>query len=285
MTAKRPKSTEVHAAAGAQVIQRIKISDIIVPEVRVTSYYDDETKSRIAGTFRRLGILGALILVRVGDKYEVADGKNRIDQALAAGETEIDAAIIAGSEVDTLLLNLALTKTHGKARASDMVRVIRELVETHGMDSDQIRDQTGLTRDYIEKLMRISTAAPSVQEALDQEIIGVGHAYQISRLPHAIQQDEIIAKYQVWRFPIRDLTEQIDAVLREMDNMAAAPPPGPSAAPSPPRKHVCQGCQQEAEPSALRYVEICPECFSELWRKGKARQAAAAENLDQGGGA
>ena len=251
---------------------RVAIADIVTPDVRVTAQYDGDALEKMRGTCKALGIQGAVILVKVGDQYEVADGKNRIDRALEMGEKFIDAAVTEGSAKDTLVVNLALTRSHGKTRVMDMVRVIQELESAHGMDSEEIRDSTGLTRDYIERILQISTASQSVLDALDAEVIGVGHAYELSRLPTFIQQDEVCARHQVWRFTVRELKDQVDAVIREMDNIRHEAVNPPSGDPPPPRIVKCDGCHEITEPRDLRSVFICPACFNELWRKARDRK-------------
>jgi len=265
-------------------LSRISIADIVVPDVRVTAIYDDEAIEKMRGTCRALGIQGTVILVKVGDKYEVADGKNRIDRALEMGETTIEAAVTEGSPKDTLLVNLALTKSHGKSRVSDMVQVIKELADVHGMGPDDIRDATGLSREYIEKIMKISGASQSVLEAIDQEIIGVGHAYELSRLPSTIQQDEVVARHQVWRFTVRELKEQVDMVLKEMEFIQNAPVQVPLREDPPPRVVKCDGCLTITEPRDLRSVLICPSCYTDIWRAAQARKLEAAKSEDDTGG-
>ncbi|GAI95330.1 unnamed protein product, partial [marine sediment metagenome] len=56
------------------------------------------------------------------------------------------------------------------------------------------------SRDYIEKVVKISRASPEVLFALDQGAIGVGRAFELCRLPYAIMPDELTAKYQVYRY-------------------------------------------------------------------------------------
>lgn len=255
---------------------RVAIADIVIPDVRVTAQYDDEAVEKMRGTCRALGIQGTVILVKVGDKYEVADGKNRIDRAAEMGETTIEAAITEGTSQDTLIVNLALTKSHGKSRVGDMVKVIRELAEVHHQGPDDIRDSTGLSREYVERILKISGAAPSVLEAIDAEIIGVGHAYELSRLPSFIQQDEVMARYNVWRFTVRELKEQVDAVLREMQAIASAPVQVPPPEQPAPRLAKCDGCLKVTEPRDLRSVLICPECYTEIWRRAQARKEEEA---------
>ena len=254
-------------------LRQVQVDLIDIPPVRVTAQYDEEHLQLLKDSLAAMGTVNPIILTLDGGRFLVVDGLHRLQEARARGEKAISAVVYEGGPKEALLMNLVLNRVRGKMKASEMVAVIRSLWKEHGLDSDAIGEQTGLGRDYVEKLQRISQAAPSVQEALDREIIGVGHAYELARLPSPIQQDEVIAKYQVWRFTVKELKEQVDMVLREMEGLKAqTPSAAPKEPPAPPRFY-CEGCKQEVAPRYLKAVQVCPDCFSEVWRLGRARAA------------
>lgn len=260
-------------------LRRIDPKTIKWPEVRVTAQFDADLYAQFKESIKSVGQIAPIICYQVGEEIVGCDGKHRCDEAIMNGEGAVDVVLIPGDEVDVLTKNIFLDHLRGKTPVSQMVRVISSLYKDYGLDPNQIKEKTGLTREYIEKLIKIGFASPSVQEALDQGVIGVGHAFELSRLPHPIQQEEIIAKHQVWRFSIPELKEQIDAVLAEMQKLDKEAPLPPPTEPATPRKYYCEGCKQEAEPRYLRPVMLCPDCFGSVWRLAKA---AAAPKVDAG---
>lgn len=243
---------------------QVEVSRILVPEVRVTAVYDDELRELLKDTMKAMGMLTPVVVVQTSDGYRLVDGLHRLQEVMAQGGTMVDAVVYEGEEKDTLLMNLILNRTRGKTRASEMVKVIGALYQEYEMDPDAIKEKTGLSRDYIEKLITISQASESVKDLLDREIIGVGHAFEISRLPAEIQQDEVCAKVQVWRYTVKDLKELVDETLRLME----APPGAPAqVATRPATKYYCEGCRQEMDPRYLRPVMLCPQCFGVVWRE------------------
>ena len=256
-------------------VKKILIAQITVPKVRVTAVYDEELKQLLHDSLETMGQVQPIIVTQKGEDYIVVDGLHRLQEAQARGDTTIVAVVYAGDEKDALLKNLVLNRLRGKTKASEMVTVIGSLFNDHGLDSDAIREQTGLSRDYIERLVRISQASPSVQEALDAEIIGVSHAFEISRLPSFIAQDEVMAKYQVWKWTVKELRDQVDTVLTMIKEMGAAPPASERPVASP--RYYCEGCRGEAEFRYLRPVLLCPDCFGNVWRINKAQRLVAVE--------
>ena len=266
-------------------LRKVKPSLIKVPEIRVTARFDEETRQLLRDSIKEVGIIAPVIAQEIDGEIILVDGLHRLEDSIAAGDQPIDVAILDGDMADLLCRNLFLDHARGKTPVSEMVKVIGTLFSEYNLDPDQIKEKTGLTRDYIEKLVKISTASSVVQQALDEGIIGVGHAFEISRLPYAIQQDELIAKHQVWRFTVKELHEQIDNVLREMELIKEAPPSNTEPGTRPAPRYFCEGCKGEVEPRYLRPVMLCPDCFGEVWRLGKSREPVKTEiDEDAGGG-
>jgi len=258
--------------------KKVPIEEITVPETRVTAVYDEELQELLRETMAAMGMVQPVVVVQTPEGYRLVDGLHRLQEMKAAGESTIAAVVYEGEEKDSLLMNLVLNRTRGKTKASEMATVIGALYNEYGLDSDAIREKTGLSRDYIEKLIKIYQASPSVQELLDQEIIGVGAAFEISRLPTKEQQDYICAQTQVWRYTVAELKELVEDTLRNMQQTPGAPPPPPAQV-----AHVyrCEGCGKESEAKYLRPVMICPDCFGVLYRQRQPADSASKDTAEQ----
>jgi len=265
-------------------LRKVKPGEIKVPELRVRARFDQELMIQFKNSIKETGIVAPVIVCQVNEDLVLVDGEHRLQEALENNLPMVDVVVFDGDMVDVLTKNLFLDQMRGKTPVSEMVEVIGALYSEYNLDPDQIRAKTGLTRDYIEKLVRISTASSSIQQALDDGVIGVGHAFELSRLPYAIQQEEVMAKHQVWRFTIKELHEQIDQVLKEMEGIAEIPPPAPQSGPGPARVFYCEGCKEATDPRYMRPVMLCPNCFGEVWRLAKARVPAPEEKIEGAGG-
>lgn len=262
-------------------LRKVKPSTIKIPPVRVTAKFDEETRQLLRDSIKEVGIIAPIICQEINGELWLVDGLHRLEDSLALGDSPIDIAILDGDMADLLCRNLFLDHARGKTPVSEMVKVIGVLYSEHKLDPDKIKEKTGLTREYIEKLIQISTAGKGVQDALDQGVIGVGHAYELSRLPYAIQQQELIDKHQIYRFKVADLHQFVDQVLAETEAIKQAPPPAAAGANRPPPVYLCEGCKDPVEPKYLRPVMVCPNCFGEIWRLGKARATPEAKIEDK----
>lgn len=259
-------------------LRKVDPKSIKIPEVRVTAQFDEDLYEQFKNSIKEIGQITPPICYEVDKELILCDGLHRTQEAIAAGDPTIEVVVIPGDMLDVLTKNIFLDHLRGKTPVSQMVKVIKTLYTEYNLDSDQIKEKTGLPREYIEKLIKISEASPVVQEALDKGLIGIGHAFELSRLPHPIQQEEVIAKHQVWRFTVKELHEQIDAVLIQMELLKKTSPELPPGEPPEPRQYKCEGCHEAIEPRFLRPVLVCPTCFGRVWQLGKAQSAATVED-------
>jgi len=262
----------------------VKPSQIKVPEVRVTAQFTEEDREIFRKTIQEWGIETPILCFEIDGQLVLVDGLNRLEEAVRAGAQTVDVAVRPGDMIQVYTRNIFLDHTRGKHRVSDMIKVLKHLYEDLGQGVEQIQEATHLTRDYIERLLKISRANPEVLAALDAGSIGVGIAGEIVRLPHPIQQEELLAKSTHYRLRAADVREFVDQVLEDMGKLPATPPGQPAQQPARIVEYHCEGCKEIVDPRYLRPVMVCPECFGEIWRLQKAKEATRVEVEDNGEG-
>jgi ParB/RepB/Spo0J family partition protein len=266
-------------------VKNVKIADITIPDVRVNAIYDEELQGQLRGSLEVAGQLVPILVIDTGEGYELVDGRHRLEEAIRAGRKTIESKVLPGDSIDALLFNLATNRIRGKTKASEMVTVIDRLVHTEGLDSDQIAARTGLTRDYIERLWKISEADPSIQEALDRELIGVGVAFEVSRLPRREQQENVMGTVHTFHMATHQVKALVDATLQEMAKPAEPTQPKLVPEPEPPR---CEVCKDIAQANLLVQVTLDPKCFGKiayLVAEDKDRQEKPYAEPREGAGA
>lgn len=243
-------------------MRRIKIAEIFVPEVRVTAVYDQDLQEQLSSSIEAAGQLVPILVVATGEGFELVDGLHRLQEASRRGDTMIEAKVVPGDSVTAMIYNLVTNRTRGKTKASEMVRVIEELVNNHGLDSTQIAERTGMTRDYIERLWKIAEADPMVREALDMELVGVGTAFEIARLPSPVQQQAAMSQVSTYHMTTRQAKALVDEVMTVMQQAQDAPVAAPVAPLPPPPPPTCECCHEESQ--MLVAVTLGPRCFGKI---------------------
>jgi len=248
-------------------ITSIPLSKITLPEVRVSARYDEELAGNLHSSLAEMGQLEPILVVKDGDGFVLVDGLHRTAEATERGDATIPAVVLEGDARKALLLNLATSHNKGKTHPGDVLAVIKYLVESEGMGSEEIASATGMSRDQVERFWKIAEASPVLQHAIMEGTVALGAAYQISRLPNQAQQEEVLATQVIYKRPIADVKALVDQTL---DLLQTPSPPLPQPEGQPPPPPTCGGCHQEVDPRHLVAVPLCPTCYGQVYRLAHA---------------
>ena len=248
------------------VIKQIPTDKIIVPQVRVTSYYDSEMEQLLRDSVQTVGIMQPLLVVQDGENYLLVDGYNRLQQAKIANMHTVPCAVLEGDLKTVMLQNLGLNYVRGKVRPTEMLQVVSYLSENYGLGIDEIASQSGLRRDLVEKLLAISRCDSAVVSALDAGEITLTHAYEISRLPDPEAQKRLLNQVIVYKINTKDLREIVNETLRllqqkqqkqqteQAEKAQAQPIQIPTV--------KCHLCEQEWPVRKVAGFNLCMQCYA-----------------------
>jgi len=276
----------------------------MIPEVRVTARFDEEKLALFKQSLKSVGQVAPIICCQVdckklwpeeeerrenkgyiqpdGTVFVLVDGVHRLNEAIKNKARSIDVVVEEGDMKKVLMRNIFLDHLRGKTPVSEMRQVIEVLYKEEGATIEEIEEGTGLSRDYIEKLLLISELTPMCLEALDEERIGVGHAYALTKIKDPARQEVVLQQLLTYHWTIKQLEGYIKEVERIVAEREGAPPPPPPEV-TPTVK--CRYCQQDYAPSDVASVIICPTCSGIMYEaiaiaKREAAQAAAADNTE-----
>jgi len=263
-------------------LKKFKPEEIMVPEVRVTARFDEETYAQFKRSIAEAGQVAPIICVLVNGQPVLVDGLHRLKEALTNKQPLIDVVIMEGDMVDVLTRNIYLDHLRGKTPPSEMVTVIEALTKEYGLDSEKIAERTGLSRDYIEKLQAISQLTPLIRAALDDERIRVGHAYALTRIKDPVTQETVFFQQQMYHWNIKELEVYITDLLNFKPPEAKGP-----AEPVPPIMVKCAYCGEEHDPRSgdIANPNTCKNCAGILFRamaQARAEEAEAARQQQAG---
>jgi len=215
---------------------------IQVPEVRITSSWDDEEYKTFQASIAADGISTPLLAIKEGETFWLVDGLHRLQEAKLRGMKRISVAYREGSLVDAMTKNLYMNRLRGKTKASEEARLITYLMQEKKLSFWDIRQKTGLSQEKLEQLLSIGKADPLILKALDEEEIRLGHAYHLSRLPNPAAQLKLLTALRgMIPFPTVDyVKEVVEASLQIIaDRSKGQEPPKPSLAIPTLRCHFC----------------------------------------------
>jgi ParB family chromosome partitioning protein len=255
-------------------LRKLDPKTIMVPEVRVTARFDDETFAMFQQSIKEAGQVAPIICSIIDGQVVLIDGLHRLQEAIRAQAPTIDVALIDGDIVDALARNIYLDKLRGKTPVSEMVKVIESLYKEYNVNIEELVKRTGLTRDYIEGLIVISELTPRVRAALDDEAIKVGHARALARIKDPVKQEAVFDQLRMYHWTVKALEEYIDEVLQIIE---APPPPHEEAGTRAPVRIKCTYCAGEFDVTEIANPNTCRSCSLVMFQA----IAAARQELEQ----
>lgn len=244
------------------VLRSLDPAKIRVPDVRVTSSFDDEILEMFKSSFAEAGIMQPILVARGEDGYVLIDGLHRLEEAKLNNLPAIPAAVIEAGEVDIALQNLTLNRLRGKTKASEMAKVIGELSTKFNLSIEDIAKRTGMRRDYVEKMLCVSKLSLPVLEALDLERIGVGHAYEISRIEDPDVQSRLLSQVLTYRMSIDDLRGVVDETLRILRSRSEKKIEGGDEPVVMVSTAKCNLCEQDWPIRKVMGFNLCISCYA-----------------------
>lgn len=242
------------------------------PDVRVTAYYQEGQEEMLAENLRVMGQQQPIVVIKVGDKHWGTDGLHRWKMAVERGDDTIPCVVREGEEKDVQMSNLVLNSLRGRTKASEQVEVLGSLFDDLGVSIEELVERTGHSRDWVEQMITVSRATPLVRQVLDDELISLGHAYELARIENTEMQERTCQLLLTYRWSIKTLREHI----KNAQAIGAEPGPAPApTAPQAPAKITCGFCHVEEEPKHVTNSPVCVSCAGLLMDAARARAAGS----------
>ncbi len=253
---------------------KIDPNKVKIPELRVTARFDEEKFAMFKESMKTTGQVAPIICVLVDGEVVLVDGQHRLLEAIENKEKFIQAAITEGDMVDVLTKNIFVDHLRGKTPPSEMRKVVQTLFDEYHVGIEDIVKKTGLSQDYVEKLLIISKLTPMCLEALDDEKIGVGIASELTKARSPDQQEIFLQMTIANRWTLRQLKEFMTST-REIEEQRAEPVVVTSAPVS--TTVGCRFCGDEYPPQQLATMIMCHNCQGVMFEAVAAGRRLAQE--------
>jgi ParB/RepB/Spo0J family partition protein len=225
----------VQLAAAPREFKDIPLGLIDVPELPSRSTMDDDKLDELTASIRRNGLLQPICVARNGERFEVVAGHRRTLACKRAGLVVVPAVIYPTRHTALEAVKFGENRFREDLNAADEAIYFAELLERDcGGDVDQLCEQLGEKRNYIESRLLLFQGDMAVLDALQQTKITIGVAQQLNKctseqyrrylLHQAIVGGATVAVVSGW---ILDWKKQEALQLGAPAPASAAPTPGP----------------------------------------------------------
>lgn len=245
-------------------IEWIDPAKLEVPEVRITSVFEEDIYEMFADDIAKTGVEQPLLIAKEGEHLWIIDGLNRRDQALLKGIKTVPCVVREMSLRDVQMRNLVSNRLRGRTKASEEIQVIKDLYDNHSCSIETIVDETGMKRERVEQLLQIGGVDLEVMEALDEDRIKVCHAFELSRLVDRSAQIRMLRVVLQYKMTCKVLKEAVDEALKVIADRKQAEGQQPVYdAPTIPTAE-CTCCHGKYPVREMSAPPLCRGCFSIL---------------------
>lgn len=186
-------------------IQNIRLSDIHVSNFNPRKRFPNEEMNELAESIKKNGVLQAILLRPMNEEYEIVFGERRYKASLLAGENTIPAIVREMSDKEAFEAALVENVKRQDLTPLEEAEFYQKLILNAQYDIPALCTQLGKSESYIRTRLKLSCLTTEFKELLDNFIIKVSIAFELTKYTEA-QQEDIYNRhyknendYQSWR--------------------------------------------------------------------------------------
>ena len=176
---------------GASGLQEIAVSAIQPNPYQPRDQFDEESLGALADSIREVGVLQPVLVRPAGDGYELIAGERRWRAARRVGLREIPALVRDADDnaalVQAVIENVQRNDLNPLEEAAGYQQMIEDFKLTH----EQIASSVGKSRAAISNTLRLLQLPPSIQRAVREGQLSMGHARALLGTPDRAFQESL----------------------------------------------------------------------------------------------
>jgi ParB family chromosome partitioning protein len=208
------------------------LRDIPVAAIRPNPYqprdnFDEEALGGLADSIREVGVLQPVLVRPAGEGYELIAGERRWRAARRVGLQTIP-ALVKDSE-DGAALEQALVENLQREGLNPLeeAAAYQQLIEDFGLSHEQVAARVGRSRAAVSNTLRLFQLPPSIQRAVREGQLTMGHARALLGTPDRSFQEELARRVAAEDLSVRS----VETLVRD-HNDGAGPAAGDASSPA-----------------------------------------------------
>jgi len=247
--------------------KKVSIDDIIVPQERLRSIFDEETLQYLRGSIAKFGIVSPIIVAPGPEnKYILVDGEHRLKEAKNQGINEVEVMVCKMSEKEQIMVNILLNVARGRINPMHMARWLRKAHEL-GFSKEELAKMCGKSKSWVDFMLELTELPEEIQRWLEEEKITPTHVKICSALdsPYEIYECLKTAANLGWttsvtKHYVENRKAELEAYSRALaEGRVEGPPPPPK-----PEELVqvtqCFICNRFVPNKEITIPKICNDC-------------------------
>ena len=200
---------------GSSNLSEVRMDDIQPNPNQPRQEFDDDTLQELANSIRQIGLVQPITLRDMGDgTYTIIAGERRWRACQRVGLTTIPAYIRTVDDENMLEMALVENIQREDLSAIEVSLAYQSLIEKHSLTQDQLSEKVGKNRATIANYLRLLKLPASVQMALRNKEINMGHARALLSISDPKAQLKVFSEMKKGRMSVRQI-ENMGRLLSE----------------------------------------------------------------------
>ena len=210
-------STEALRTSGSSSIGEIEIGKIFANPNQPRRDFNEEALKELADSISELGVIQPITLRKMeDDTYQIIAGERRFRASQLAGKTTIPSYILNANETETMEMALIENIQREDLNPLEISLAYQQLIELHNLSQEQLSKRVGKGRATIANFLRLLKLPGTIQVALKEKKIDMGHAKALLSLDSHADQINIFNEIIEKKYSVREV-EEIVRKIKEGD--------------------------------------------------------------------
>ena len=214
-------STEAVRTSGSSSIGEIEIEKIFANPNQPRRDFNEEALQELADSIKELGVIQPITLRKMDDgTYQIIAGERRFRASQIAGKTTIPAYILKADDEDTMEMALIENIQREDLNPLEIALAYQQLIEQHNLSQEQLSKRVGKGRATIANFLRLLKLPATIQVALKEKRIDMGHAKALLSLDSHSDQINIFHDIEKNSYSVREVEEMVRKVKEGEENQS-----------------------------------------------------------------
>ncbi len=216
-------------AKPANSISEILISQIEANPFQPRTEFEEVALLELAESIKVHGVIQPITVRKMGyDSYQIISGERRTRASILAGLTKIPAYIRVANDQEMLEMALIENIQREELNPIEIGLSYKRLMEECNLKQDEVGDRVGKNRSTVTNYLRLLKLPDSVQLALKEGKISMGHARAIINVEDPKKQEWMLEQMLANELSVRSVEnlvrEENNKTTEAKSNKAAAKP-------------------------------------------------------------
>jgi ParB family transcriptional regulator, chromosome partitioning protein len=202
----------------ANATNEILISQIEANPFQPRTEFEETALNELAESIKVHGIIQPITVRKMGyDTYQIISGERRTRASIIAGLTKIPAYVRVANDQEMLEMALIENIQREELNPIEISLSYKRLLDECNLKQDELGERVGKNRTTVNNYLRLLKLPDSVQSALKDKQISMGHARAIINVEDPQKQEWMLEQMLASELSVRD----VENLVREENTTAS----------------------------------------------------------------